>query len=272
MGTFVVTVHDLTMIRQGIAATKLPLPIYYAKRIPFLLIAKNAVKSAMKIITPSKSALNDVVKYYSIDQNKVKSIYEGISDLKLKSVPTISINKPYFFYVGNSYPHKNLKRLIEAAKHLNEQENEKALLVIAGSRDFFKNKLTTQVKDLKAQKYVKIIGYVHDNDLASVYGKSVGFVYPSTAEGFGLQGLEAMAAGTLVLASDIPVFKEIYADHALYFNPHDFTSIAKSMKSALTMNKAVRRENIAKSQSFIKRYSWSVMAKQTYDVYQEILN
>jgi glycosyltransferase involved in cell wall biosynthesis len=97
------------------------------------------------------------------------------------------------------------------------------------------------------------------------------FVYPSLYEGFGLQGLEAMAAGTVLLASDIPVFREVYKDNALFFDPYDAQSIVDAMKYVMKMSSKKRQQIIKDSQQFIKRYSWSKMAKQTLKVYKEAI-
>jgi len=105
-----------------------------------------------------------------------------------------------------------------------------------------------------------------------LYQNSVGFVFPSVSEGFGLPGLEAISCGTLVLASDIPVFKEVYGQSALYFNPFDFTSIEKVMKDALNMEGSVRKERIEKAKKFAKRYSWDKMARETLKIYEGSLS
>ena len=101
-----------------------------------------------------------------------------------------------------------------------------------------------------------------------MYKNSLGFVYSSLSEGFGLPGLEAIVAGTLVLASDIPVFKEVFEDRILYFNPLDFSSIEKCMEDVLKMEQEKRNEIIKRGQEFIKRYSWSKMARQTLKIYE----
>ncbi|MEK7498208.1 MAG: hypothetical protein AAB656_04810, partial [Patescibacteria group bacterium] len=80
-------------------------------------------------------------------------------------------------------------------------------------------------------------------------------------------GLEAISNGTIFIASDIPVFKEVYRDNAIYFNPFDFSSIESAMKRVLEMDSSNRIEMIAKSQEFIKRYSWRKMAQETLGVY-----
>ena len=163
----------------------------------------------------------------------------------------------YFIYAGNAYPHKNLDRLMEAT------EAAKVDLYIASSRNVFTKRL-----EKKKNQYVKLLGFVPDAKLKELYKNSVAFVFPSLSEGFGLPGIEAMEAGTLVLASDIPVFREIYKDAAIYFNPYDFSSIEKSMQSALGLSDEERKAKIAYAQNFVKRYSWEKMAKETLRVYQ----
>lgn len=173
----------------------------------------------------------------------------------------------YFLYVGNAYPHKNLKRLFEAMVALNENSSEKIVLKVSSGKSAFTKRLEDLIKKLNAGEYIELLGFVPDEKLAEVYRNSVAFVFPSLSEGFGLPGIEAMQAGTLVLASDIPVFKEIYKDAAIYFNPLDFTSIQKSMQMALEMPDTARKEKITYSQKFVRRYSWEQMAKDTLKVY-----
>ena len=279
-GRYVLTVHDLIMHHQALNATVLPIPIYYFKRIPFLLTSKLAVKNAMKIIVPSKSVKEDVVKYYSINPDKIKIIYEGITtfDTNSENRNTITkmlkkykLEKPYFIYVGNAYPHKNLKNAIKAFVLLNSKIRDEVVFAIAGSKDVFKKRLEDEIRKLGAEKLIRLLAYVPDIELGILYKNSLGFVYPSLSEGFGLQGLEAMSAGTLVLASEIAVFREIYSDNAFYFNPLKPESIAKTMKKVLDLSISARSNRIKKSQGFIKRYSWQKMARETFKVYKDSL-
>jgi glycosyltransferase involved in cell wall biosynthesis len=175
----------------------------------------------------------------------------------------------YFFYTGNAYPHKNLGRLIEAVVSLNKDLDEPVLLKIASSRNVFTERLSKVIGEAGAEKYVKLLGFVSDSELGGLYKNSVGFVFPSLSEGFGLPGIEAMDAGTLVLASNIPVFKEIYAKAAIYFNPLDFSSIENAMKNALSLPDEKRQEIIEFGKKFVKRYSWAKMAKETLKIYEE---
>ncbi len=265
---FVVTIHDLLMHQEvGKKATTLPLPVYWTKRLGYKAVFNQAVKKAAKIIVPSQAVKKEVTDYYQIDDRKIVVTYEGVDEkffeTKKTKVPAkYQLPKEYFLYVGSAYPHKNLERLVEAVKKVGTN------LVIVSSRNVFVKRLEKLIAKYDAQENVLLPGFIPDEDLIPIYQLAVGFVYSSLSEGFGLQGLEAMAAKTLVLASDIPVFNEVYQDYAFYFNPCDSTSITKAMQDALEMSITKRRVHLTKAKAFAKKYSWPQMAKETLQVYE----
>ncbi len=268
-GKYIVTIHDLLMHKQkGLDATTLNPALYYVKRIGYKSVFSNAVKKAQKIIVPSKFVKEDIVKTYKLQPEKVIVTYEGVDPAASTKTNAEEVLKKYnltkdkyFLYVGSAYPHKNLKRTIEAA-YLNRTP-----LAISCARNVFTEKLEKLVSQTGAKDYVKLLGFVPDDELSVLYKNSIGFVYPSLTEGFGLPGLEAMINGTVLLASEIPVFKEVYKDNVVYFNPFDFSDIAKRMEMVKQMSPERRKELIAKAQNFAKTYSWKKMAEETLEVY-----
>jgi len=273
-GHFLVTIHDMTMHRQKRDASQLPLPLYLAKRIPYKIIFRKAVNDSKHIFVPSEHVKEDVAKHFSIERDKITVTHEGFpkmdeySGVKASLLRKYKLNSDYFIYVGNAYPHKNLKRAIEALSLLNKDRSKKVLFAIATSKDKFEDRLKKEAKLLNTENFVRFLGFIPQKDLSGLLKNSIAFVYPSLSEGFGLQGLESISAGTLVLASNIPIFKEIYNDKVIYFNPYDFTSIAKTMETSLEMKEEERESFIKRSQKFIKRYSWVKMAKKTYRIYE----
>jgi len=177
----------------------------------------------------------------------------------------------YFIYVGNAYPHKNLKRLIEAMVSLNKKVKENIELYLVSSRNVFTKRLEKLIMKLEAEDYIKLLGFVPDEKLKVLYKRSLAFVFPSISEGFGLPGLEAMNSQTLVACSDIPVFKEIYKDVPIYFNPFDVNSISDSMKLILDIDPEAREKRIEKGLELAKTYSWSKMARETLEVYRSAI-
>ena len=273
-GNYVVTIHDLLMHKQkGFEATTLSPIVYLIKRLGYRAVFDRAVKKPVKIIVPSHAVKKELVDYYSLDPDKVSVTPEGVSDLSGGGAVTPLLKKygietPYFIYTGNAYPHKNLKRLIEAIISLNTERRIKAHLVIVSARNFFVKKLEKLISEMGAGAFVKVLGFLPDEEVGTLYRHSAAFVFPTLSEGFGIPGLDAMEVGTLVLASEILVLKEVYKEHAIYFNPFDFSSIARTMELALEIGAEAREERIAKARDFVKRYSWNKMAQETLKIYE----
>ena len=80
-GRFVVTLHDLTMHKQGRKASNLSLPFYYLKRPVYKFIYKKAVNDSEKIIVPTRQIKNELIEYFNIDKKKVRVIYEGLNSI-----------------------------------------------------------------------------------------------------------------------------------------------------------------------------------------------
>lgn len=267
-GDFIVTIHDMLMHEYpGLSATTLPPWLYFFKQLIYRYVFKNAILNSKKIIVPSMAVQSDIVSRFKTDRKKIMVIYEGL-DEKIKNNKGVKIETPYFVYTGNAYPHKNLKRLIEAVKKINAGRKKKITLAIASSRNVFTERLKNIIESMGVQKYVKLLGFVPDEELGYLYKNSAAFVFPSLSEGFGLPGLEALSSGTLLISSDIPVFREIYKDHSVYFDPTDASSIQKSMEDVLKLDNKERAKRIATAQEFAKTYSWNKMAKETVYVYK----
>ncbi|MBI2103661.1 glycosyltransferase family 4 protein [Candidatus Woesebacteria bacterium] len=276
-GKFVVTIHDMVMHWQrGREATTQPLPVYFAKRLGYKAIFKHAVEKSSKIIVPSKAVKSEVAQYYKVDQEKIGVVYEGVEKMPMKTkndkslIQKFGLNEKYFIYTGNAYPHKNLERAIEAIVRLNQ--HSRVDFAIVCSRSIFTKRLAKIIGKKRASGFVKLLGFVPDDELAVLYKHSVGFVYPSLYEGFGLPALEAISAGSVALVSDIPVFREIYEENALYFDPYRVEQILSAMVKILSMGQKEREKFINRGQRFIKRYSWSKMAKETVKIYKKVLS
>src|SRR3989344_4228475 len=130
------------------------------------------------------------------------------------------IKTPFMIYVGNAYPHKNLEKLLEAFKILTRNqkpETRNLKLALVCSRDVFWQKLAKQVQDQKLNGRVIMTGYISPNKLSQMFHQAEAYVFPSLSEGFGIPGLNAMAAKIPVVCSNIPTLKEVYGDAALYF-------------------------------------------------------
>jgi len=275
-GRFVVTIHDLLMHKfTKNETTTLPFPLFFIKRVGYKLSFSKAVRSSRAILTPSRAVKDDIVKEYGVPGSKINVTYEGVdkkftqySKQARKVLDKYNLDGNYIIYAGNAYPHKNLSSAIKAIVNFNKDADKKISFVITTSRGVFLDRLKKEVNNLNAQEFVKIIGFVPDEDLGVLYSKSLAFIYPSLSEGFGLQGLEVMDSGSLLLASDIPVFREIYDDIPIYFDPKNLDSIVEVIGKAVEMSLEKRKQIIKHSQSFVTKYSWQRMARETLTAYE----
>lgn len=274
-GKFVVTIHDMLMHRmKGQDTTTQSLPAFLIKRLGYKYVFRKAVKDSIRIIVPSKFVKRELVDFYKVGTDKISVTYEGVELPPITPslvLEKYGIKEKYFIYAGNAYPHKNLPRAIKAIVSLNKNYSQKVLFVIASARSIFLKKLEKMIKNLQAGEFIKLVGFISDADLFYLYKKSAGYLFPSLSEGFGLPGLEAMMSETLVLVSDIPVFKEIYKNNALYFNPFDFSSIEKAMVTALGLSEEEKQLRISQARKFASGYSWEKMARETLSVYKEVI-
>lgn len=179
------------------------------------------------------------------------------------------IKQPYLFYIGNAYPHKNLKRLV-AAFNIMIQENQKIQLVLVGKMDYFYNNLKKFVQDLRIDQRVIFTGYVSDKELSWLYSNALLYVFPSLEEGFGLPGLEAMAKNLPVVCSNKAPLPEIYESAAVYFNPDNIKDMAEVILKVVN-DDSLKQELKKQGREQIKKYSWEKCARETLNVYNKVI-
>jgi glycosyltransferase involved in cell wall biosynthesis len=267
---YVITVHDLIInhFPTGKAST-LPAPVYYLKRLAYQYIIKQAAKRSQKIIAVSEATKEEIVQHLKVPKEKVAVSYEGV-DTRLTQQSTKSPfgleKESFFLFVGNAYPHKNTERLVDAFSIV-LKEYPQTKLVFVGKKNYFYNRLEEKVKKLHLQDSIIFTGGIKDAELTALYRQAEALVFPSLMEGFGLPGLEAMSTKTLVLASDIPVFREVYEDAAVYFDPKNTHEIAEVMTDVL-VNKVDKTVKQKKGTEIVKKFSWNRMARETLHVYE----
>jgi glycosyltransferase involved in cell wall biosynthesis len=193
-------------------------------------------------------------------------IYEGVDQSIVRKQAKKNV-LPYFLYVGNAYPHKNLKVAVEAIVKLNQLVKKDIKLVLVTPKSVFSERLSALVIASHAEKYIEVKGKVSDEELSELYSNAQAFVFPSLSEGFGLPALESMSVGTPAIVSDIAVFHEIYKDEAIYFDPMSIDSFVSAMQHVLSLSLTKRTELSKRLVQFSRKYSWRNMARDTLALY-----
>jgi glycosyltransferase involved in cell wall biosynthesis len=143
-------------------------------------------------------------------------------------------------------------------------------LVFVGEEFWESQNIYTEIERRGLKKHIKILGYVPDDDLVMLYNMAKIFVHPSNHEGFGLPILEAMGCGSPVACSDIPIFREIAGDAAVFFNQHNPKDMAEKI-ILLCENRSLRENYRLKGLERSKQFSWQSTAEKVIEVYKKIL-
>jgi glycosyltransferase involved in cell wall biosynthesis len=175
--------------------------------------------------------------------------------------------------VGSAYPYKNQAKLIEAWALLAAAEPDAPELRIVG-----RGVDAATVRNLRAARAatgalapkVHLHDWVSDAELRKLSAEAAMLVFPSYLETFGIPLLEAMAGGLPLVAADIPVFREVAGEAALYADPHSARDLAHAMRACLR-DAAATRERVAAGLVRARRYTWEASARSLLDVFEAVL-
>lgn len=273
-GKFVMTIHDLTLLRfKNINRRKLHPAIYELRNVVMKQVLQRGLRRASAVLVPTEFVKKDIVKTLGVSARKIVVVSESG---QLKTVAGIinlkryNIKKPFLLYVGNAYPHKNLERLILAFGKLITEHGLDIQLVIAGRKDAFHSRIEDEIIEAGLSERVIFTGFVTDQQLAGLYRGAELYVFPSLSEGFGLPGLEAMSYGLPVASSNATCLPEVYGEAVEYFDPTNIDDMAQVL-AKLYGNKKRQAELVKKGFAQINKYSWEATAQKTLAVYQKAL-
>ena len=200
-----------------------------------------SVMSAKVVITPSQSMMTLMRQVIPSLDGKALVNYLGVPMELFPSRPSPNDGecrenggKPFqILYVSEYGDYKNLTVLLKAVMILSEQGVTDFLLVLtADPWQYPEVEAVTREEDQALAShplispFVKFTGLVPYEDISKLYADSDLFVFPSLAESFGYPLVEAMAMGLPIVASDIPVCREICGKGAVYFNPPEPADLA----------------------------------------------
>ncbi len=222
---YCVTVHDLIHLAPS-AEGGLPQP---KRTIASGLIWKS-LRGAELIFTDTEAVRSVVRAQLGVAPRRVITAPVGIDPAWFRSSPTSnSVAPPYFVYVGNVKRHKNLSRLLQAFSIVSRYRPDVELLLVGGGRSLrtVDNGVRHDLGTLNGK--VRTVGRLEQSELIRIVSEATALVLPSLHEGMGIPPLEAMAAGTASLVSDIPALRETCGAGSLYCDPSSAEDIADKM-------------------------------------------
>lgn len=273
-GRSVVTVHDLAIYRH---------PAWFPSRQQFStqVLIPSAIRRAGHVIAVSHSTANELRQLFHVPEQRMTTIYEGISkpprfseSERRHRLQRFRLAHPFVLFVGTLEPRKNLPRLVRAFDRLVEdpelrRKYPKLDLVMAGAMGIHARSLFKIIRGLRHPFRIKHVGYVSQEEKFALYQSAEAFAFPSLWEGFGLPVLEAMAFGTPVLSSNISALPEVMGDSGLLVNPEHEDEIRQGLRRLL-LDPSVREKMVKTSAAQIKKFDWEQTARQTFEIYQRV--
>jgi glycosyltransferase involved in cell wall biosynthesis len=258
----VVTVHDVTYEMH---------PEWFPERIRYMLsmLVPLTLRRADHIITISECTKRDIVEYYDVEPERISVTYlaprPAFSEVRQ---PLAESREPFFLFVGNVEPRKNIEVVLRALRILHDRRVP-ARLTVAGKFGYHDARVRGMVQALRLRGWVRFTGYVSDTDLRALYARCLALVHPALYEGFGLTPLEAMTQGVPVISSGTSSLPEVVGDASPLLDPTHAEAWADTMERMMTdaeWREALTKKGLERS----KFFSWERCARQTVEVYQTV--
>lgn len=162
------------------------------------------------------------------------------------------LNKPYFVLLGTIEPRKNHWLLLQLWRQLVERLGAAApCLVIIGQRGWECENVADLLERCAALKgFVLEYSACTDTELAAWLRHARALLFPSFTEGYGLPLVEALTLGVPVIASDLPVFREIAGNIPDYLDPLDGKGWGAMIKAYALPDSLVRRDQMQRMRHF----------------------
>ncbi|MCA9135973.1 MAG: glycosyltransferase family 4 protein [Planctomycetales bacterium] len=239
-----------------------------------IAIKRDAIRAADQLICISQSTHDELCDRFpeSRDKASVVPLGTSLSDVSPARLPDELIGQRYVLFVGRRNSYKNFAVVWHAWKRLQGARLQGALpddtkLVIVGPP--MKRREAAEL-DWKGDGSAILMPNASDAVLRTLYEHASAFLFPSKAEGFGLPSLEAMAAGTPVLVSDLPVMREVVGRCGYYFDPDDVDAVAEMIRAALTDSLPDKSRVVASAFERASMFTWRSTAERTAAIYRQL--
>jgi len=231
---------------------------------PVMWMERRGSANATRVITDSAVSADEIHKYLGYPRERLHVVPLAA---QRPVAAARAAGENLLIASGQRRPYKNWDGLIRALA-LVEETIRPRLVITGGGKG--EDPLASVVRETGLEEWVELRGWVDDAELSDLRGRARALAYPTMAEGFGLPVLEAMATGLPVIASDLPVLREVGGDAALWFDPHDLGSIADAIRTVATQPVVAERLS-ADGLVQAAKFSWERVARETIDVFHRAL-
>ena len=235
---------------------------------------QNICSFCSSIIVESETTKRHILQNYKILKKKIKVLpltYPPYLDVpkKFNIRKKFNIKKKYIFYPAQFWEQKNHINLILAFKNV-LQKND-VVLVLSGAKKIYFQNIKNIIQENKLENNVKIINFVHEKYMYSLYANAECVAYVSRTGPTNVPPLEALKVGTPLICSDVyEMKKQVGSKSAIFVDPTKISEIQKSIESVLN-NHLLKKKLISNGKKRIKNLSIENFSKKFNDIVKKSL-
>ena len=267
----ILVIHDVAYLHY-------PLQLGMGERLYYRHFMPKFIHKASQIITVSQASAKDIGYHFPNAQNKTTVIYNGCKKniIPLSKERKTEIKKQYtdgrefFLSLGAIHPRKNISGVIRGFEIFKQATHLDHKLLLVGRKAWKTSVINDLYEKSPVKKDIHFLNYLPEAEMMEILGASLGLVYISFLEGFGLPLVEAMYAQVPIITSNRSSMKEIAGDCALRVPPEDIKAIGKAMEN-LALDKHLRQSLVQKGIRRKDLFDWDIAANKVYDQIRETL-
>ncbi len=268
------TIHDVAFHRIR--------PLYDpAIRRRLARVTKRSIKKAARLLAVSEFTKQELRDLYSVSGDRVtvtplaadRTVYRRMEDQTVESVlRKHRLGRTFFLFVSRLEKKKNVAMLVRAFELFKQNRGvgDPYELVLVGEQGYGYHEMKTLIEHSPQRELIREMGYLPDEDVSALMNITAAFCFPSFYEGFGISNVEAMACGTALILSDLPVHHEVVGDGAIYVSPQEPENWAKQMERVVN-DSLLRDQLIRKGMMRIAQFSWDKTAHRTWEILRSLV-
>ena len=229
------------------------------------------VNSEGPFITVSESTKRKMIHYLGLDEKSILVIPNGVDFDGIRKIALGTRRESNrIVYVGRLIGYKKVEQVLELVLRLRRLGLNVGADIVGDGPE--RMPLESLASKMGVADSVRFWGFLKRyEDVARIVSSGTVFVNPSIFEGFGLTLLEAMAAGTPVVAYDLESYREYARDgvNCLLARPYDFEEFTDNVKRIIvdeTVANGISRMGIETASQF----GWAKMAQRMRDIYLSV--
>jgi glycosyltransferase involved in cell wall biosynthesis len=248
--------HDIDAFRALLPGTTEP-----RSRILLSRLLLKGLRHARVVFHSTLAVREEILRHGLVPRTRLVQAPLGVAAEFLTSHTNKRTTPPYLLHVGSCIPRKNIEFLLKVFAAARQDEPELALVQVGGrwtdtQREYLEREgLISHVQQMRG---------ISREELAKIYAGAAVVLVPSLAEGFGLPVIEALACGAPVVASDIPVLREVGFQGVRFCSLAREQDWSRTIKEVMAAGMRIDQETRDRIRT---HYTWRAQASAIWNAY-----